>query len=95
MKTYVVGMLYVVFQSWVKQTELWFLSGHDGKVVFGRDPYSGDWTDTAQLNYWRLVDKYGCPYVLAENVVFTEGMENRFIEELLNLKEDARYLFFI
>lgn len=28
-------------------------SGSDGPV-FGRDPYSGDWTDTAQLNYWRL-----------------------------------------
>lgn len=23
-----------------------------GGPAFGRDPYSGDWTDTAQLNYW-------------------------------------------
>ena len=29
--------------------------GRDGKVAFGKDPYSGDWTDTAQLNYWCLV----------------------------------------
>ena len=27
-------------------------AGRKGDVAFGRDPYSGDWTDTAQLNYW-------------------------------------------
>eukprot|EP00435_Cladocopium_sp_Y103_P058588 s1186_g20.t1 len=29
-----------------------FIKGRNGDVAFGRDPYSGDWTDTAQLNYW-------------------------------------------
>ena len=29
-------------------------AGRDGNVAFGKDPYSGDWTDTAQLNYWCL-----------------------------------------
>ena len=29
-------------------------AGRNGDVAFGRDPYSGDWTDTAQLNYWWL-----------------------------------------
>jgi len=28
------------------------IAGRNGDVAFGRDPYSGDWTDTAQLNYW-------------------------------------------
>mmetsp|Transcript_33888 Transcript_33888/g.105255 ORF Transcript_33888/g.105255 Transcript_33888/m.105255 type:complete len:358 (-) Transcript_33888:58-1131(-) len=31
-----------------------FIEGSDGPL-FGRDPYSGDWTDTAQLNYWSEV----------------------------------------
>ena len=30
------------------------IAGRNGDVAFGRDPYSGDWTDTAQLNYWWL-----------------------------------------
>ena len=33
-----------------------FVRAH-GSVAYGRDPYSGDWTDTAQLNYWRLCGK--------------------------------------
>uniref|UniRef100_A0A7S4T568 Glycosyl hydrolase family 13 catalytic domain-containing protein n=1 Tax=Alexandrium monilatum TaxID=311494 RepID=A0A7S4T568_9DINO len=28
-----------------------FIESGEGPL-FGRDPYSGDWTDTAQLNYW-------------------------------------------
>eukprot|EP00439_Symbiodinium_sp_Y106_P084242 s250_g25.t1 len=36
---------------WIDIPDL-FIRGRDGKVAFGKDPYSGDWTDTAQLNYW-------------------------------------------
>ncbi|CAJ1375490.1 unnamed protein product [Effrenium voratum] len=35
---------------WIDKPGL-FIQGSEGPV-FGRDPYSGDWTDTAQLNYW-------------------------------------------
>ncbi|CAK9109055.1 Aamy domain-containing protein [Durusdinium trenchii] len=36
--------------AWIE--EGLFIKGRTGDTVFGRDPYSGDWTDTAQLNYW-------------------------------------------
>ena len=36
---------------WIDIPDL-FIRGRDGKVACGKDPYSGDWTDTAQLNYW-------------------------------------------
>ena len=29
-----------------------FVRAAEGCAAYGRDPYSGDWTDTAQLNYW-------------------------------------------
>ncbi|CAK0818922.1 unnamed protein product [Prorocentrum cordatum] len=40
---------------WVSQAGLHIAAEHGaarGGPAFGRDPYSGDWTDTAQLNYW-------------------------------------------
>mmetsp|Transcript_51615 Transcript_51615/g.122835 ORF Transcript_51615/g.122835 Transcript_51615/m.122835 type:complete len:479 (+) Transcript_51615:71-1507(+) len=42
---------------WVAEIPGLYMPSEDGSpgVAYGRDPYSGHWTDTAQLNYWAPV----------------------------------------
>jgi len=38
---------------WINECpEIYLQHGCQKQPMYGRDPYSGDWTDTAQLNYW-------------------------------------------
>jgi len=59
---------------WCREIANIYLRGGDGEPLYGRDPYSGDWTDTAQLNYWSLECRAHMKRQLLEVAALCDGV---------------------